>query len=72
MERTHVESASVVSVGYDPDDNSLEVEFTGGRIYRYFLVPHEVYVEMLASDSIGRFVNAEIRNRYPYRQVPAR
>lgn len=65
MRRTRVVSRAVVSVGHDPATNVLEVEFAGdGGIYQYFAVPASVVAAMLESDSIGRFINEQIKPRY--------
>ncbi len=42
MNRTPVTSSSIASIGYDRDNNTLEVEFRNGRCYRYFAVPQHV------------------------------
>ena len=66
MERVPVESSSLVSVGYDDATHTLEVEFSYGGVYRYFVVPASVYAELMASDSIGRHFVEHIRNNYPF------
>jgi hypothetical protein len=38
-------------------------------VYRYFGVAPEVYDGLMAADSKGRYMNAEIRSLYPYEQV---
>jgi hypothetical protein len=64
MLRDEVESSVIKSVGYDRKTNVLEVEFRTGRIYQYLLVPQSVYRELMRSDSIGKYFNAEIRGSY--------
>jgi hypothetical protein len=53
------------SIGYDRTSQVLEVEFHNDRLYRYFVVPHSVYRELLQASSLGRFFNERIRDRYP-------
>lgn len=65
MMRTRVASSVVASVGYDDEASALEVEFVGGRLYRYYLVPRQVYEQMVTAESTGRFFNACIRSNYP-------
>ena len=43
MERQSVSSSNLASVGYDPNSETLEIEFKGGTIYRYFNVPSFVH-----------------------------
>ncbi|MGY1750595.1 KTSC domain-containing protein [Modestobacter sp. SYSU DS0511] len=69
MERAHVQSSSVRSVGYDLDHRVLEIEFAGGGVYDYLDVPPEEALAMLESASIGRYVNGEIKPRYRCRVV---
>lgn len=64
-----VESSSVVAVGYDEATNELWVEFEGGGTYVYSLVPRSVHRELLASSSIGRFMNRTVKPRYAAREV---
>ena len=69
MKRTHVDSSSISSVGYDETAHLLEVKFNNGRTYDYENVPREVYDAFMAADSHGRFFNHVIRNGFPTRQV---
>ena len=65
-----VESSSVDAVGYDPATAKLYIRFRGsGRAYVYADVPPAVYEALIAADSIGRFVNAEIKGTYNFRPL---
>jgi len=64
MERTTIPSTSLASAGYDRETLVLELEFRGGAIYRYRLVPSSVYRDLLAADSKGRFFNRFIRPNF--------
>ena len=69
MKRAAVQSSSVRWVGYDLDEHVLEVGFVSGGVYEYRDVPPEVVLEMLESDSIGRYHNQHIRSRYGHRAL---
>lgn len=69
MRRTVIDSTSLKSVGYEPSSHTLEVEFQGGRVYRYFGVPPRRYRALLEADSAGRFLNTEIKGVYQCAQV---
>jgi len=69
MERTHLDSSSLASVGYDPRSRTLEVEFRIGRVYRYFDVPPARYRGLLDAESAGRFLNTRIKGVYRYSAV---
>jgi hypothetical protein len=69
MQRLPVSSRSVASVGWDPTSRTLEIEFTSGRVYRYFEVPEIVYHGLVRAESIGQFLNERIRDRYRFEQL---
>jgi hypothetical protein len=69
MNRTPVESEMLVSVGYDPVDEILELEFHTSGIYQYSEVPEEIYRELMAAESKGRYFIEYIQDQYPYLRV---
>ncbi len=66
MDRQPVTSSNVAEVGYDADTMTLEVAFRNGTVYQYFDVPESVYQELMRSDSVGKFLNEQIKNSYRY------
>lgn len=70
MTRIPVSSTSVASVGYDATTMTLQVEFKkSGYVYDYFEVPETVYRELLAAESVGTYVNQNIRSAFRYARV---
>jgi hypothetical protein len=70
MKRAAVTSRSLRSLGYEPDEQALEVEFHNGSIYRYEQVPAEVVQELLEADSLGRHFNQVFKpQHYSYRRL---
>jgi lysyl-tRNA synthetase class 2 len=69
MKRTPVTSRAVVSVGYDASARELEIEFRGGRVYRYRDVPHDVHQFLLRTPEKGRYVNRVIADSFAYSDV---
>lgn len=69
MDRTPLQSSAVVSAGYDAGTQTLELEFSSGRIYRYEAVPQGTYEWLLRAPSKGAFVSRMINDRYAYRDV---
>ncbi len=57
MKRVALQSSSLRSPGYDPEQQILEVEFSSGALYRYEAVPPEVVQALLEADSLGRHFN---------------
>lgn len=69
MKRTHVNSTSIRSIGYDEATKTLEVKFIDDDVYQYFNVPGETYQELLTAGSIGAYLNTEIKGKFEYRKV---
>jgi hypothetical protein len=61
MEMQPVKSSNVRAVGYDEENKTLTVEFRSGGIYQYPGVPPEMYADLLAAESVGRFVSQVVR-----------
>lgn len=57
-----VKSSNISAVGYE--NGTLAVKFSSGTVYHYSDVPANVYAELLAAESIGRYFAANIRNKY--------
>lgn len=62
MKRQQVVSSNINSVGYDPETQTLEVEFYTGVIYQYSPVTEEAKNQMLSSESIGSYFAKNIKN----------
>ncbi len=69
MIREPVSSTNIISMGYDAAAETLEVEFNSGSIYQYYNVNQAMYEQLLTSPSKGQFLNAYIKNAYPYSRV---
>ncbi len=69
MEMTNVDSRNVESVGYDENSSTLQVEFKNGGMYQYFDVPEDVFIGLRDADSVGRYLNANIKGTYRYSKV---
>lgn len=63
MNRQPVKSSNVVSVGYEAETRTLEIQFKSG-VYQYAGVPPETYANLLTAESIGRYVAQEIRAKF--------
>lgn len=72
MKLQPVESSTIEAVGYDETTSTLEVVFNSGKIYRYFEVPNNVYLELMASDSKGSYMLSNVIDCFPYEQVKKR
>jgi hypothetical protein len=66
MNREPVSSSNVASVGYDPLTMILEVEFLNGAVYQYFDVPEDEYAGLVSADTVGGYLNHNVKGRYRY------
>ena len=69
MEHTDVVSSQITSVGYDPDQQHLEIKFKRGGLYRYRKVPAQAHADLMAADSVGSHFHRHIRNQYDYERL---
>lgn len=69
MERTPVSSSNISAIGYDADNQVLEVEFTNGAVYSYSDVPSGEYDGFMNADSKGKYLHANIKNRYSFQKL---
>ena len=59
-----VASSMINAVGYDPESQTLEVEFSNGRTYTYEGVPQSTFDGMMGAQSVGKFFISNIKNVY--------
>jgi hypothetical protein len=71
MQRVPVDSSSIASIGYAPEQQVLELEFRESReVYQYFDVPAAEFTAFLAAGSKGTYLNLHFKPRqYRYRRV---
>jgi hypothetical protein len=71
MQRVPVNSSSIASIGYAPEQQVLELEFRqSGEVYQYFNVSAEEHTAFLAADSKGTYLNCHFKSRqYHYLRV---
>ena len=70
MKREPVESTAIKSIGYNEDKQILEVEILEtGRVYKYFNVPLDEYMDFLDAKSLGEYYNRVIKENYEYREL---
>lgn len=62
-------STVIDAAWYLADRKQLDLLFASGRRYRYSHVPPGVARGFVDAASKGRFYNAEIRNRFPCREL---
>jgi hypothetical protein len=69
MNRIKVKSETLLSVGYEPDSEVLELEFTGGAVYEYHHVQPYLYMGLMHSNSKTDYFDKHIRDRYEFQKI---
>lgn len=76
MTRTQVNSNSgfILSVGYDPAQQEAEIEFKGGKVFRYSDVPADIGNELVESAtdpdaSTGKLFHAKFKNVFAFERI---
>jgi KTSC domain-containing protein len=69
MVRVDFESTILAWARYLPDARRLQVGLCTGKTYDYFDVPADIYQDLLAAESKGRYFNRHIRNAFRYQKV---
>ncbi|MES2826764.1 MAG: KTSC domain-containing protein [Bacteroidota bacterium] len=69
MNRQTVSSSNIAAIGYDPNSQTLEIEFLNGGVYQYFDVPQHVQEELMNAGSQGQYLAQNIKGAYRYSKV---
>jgi lysyl-tRNA synthetase class 2 len=65
------QSSHVQAHEYDPESQTLLVQFTNGAMYRYAGVDQTTYDSFSQSSSPGSYLHAKIKGSYPSEMVSA-
>lgn len=69
IDMRQVNSANIHSIGYDAANKELHVEFKGRKGYVYKEVSPEIYAKFKGSQSLTKFLNANIKGKHEYRRL---
>lgn len=69
MNKQQVTSSNIESVGYDSDEQTMEVTFLNGATYQYFDVPEEIFTSMINADSVGSYFAKTVKGTYRFSKV---
>ncbi len=59
-----VNSSVFSSIDYDQETKTLVMTFKHGKEYPIYNFPENVYKEWMAADSLGRYFNDNIKDKY--------
>ena len=66
MTITNIKSSNIKTIEYNEEIQTLTVEFQSGAKYAYSNVPKTVFNRLVSANSVGRYLNENIRNNYTY------
>lgn len=69
MNRTPVTSKQLKSVGHDPGNNKMHVEFTNGSVYEYDDVSADAHSDLISAASVGQHFNLNVKYKFMYRKL---
>ena len=69
MERKRVNSSKIRAVGYDPKSQTLEIEFSDGKVLSYRGVSPEVHRQFMAAPSPTSFFEDKIDENFPSSRI---
>lgn len=72
IEMRPVTSSNVSKIGHDEDSKTLAVEFNDGSVYHYENVPKDVYDDILASKSVGKYIHSAVKGTYKHKKLDER
>ena len=62
-----VKSSQLDAAGYDEEKHELYVEFSSGKIYKYYDVPKKVFEKLIGPlNSAGSYFYSDIRMKFRY------
>ncbi len=65
-----VSSSNLEAIGYNEEEEVLQVEFSNGTIYQYSNVPEEVYEGLMSASSKGSYFHYEVKiGGYDFKRV---
>jgi hypothetical protein len=64
-----IESSTIKKIGYNYLEKKLIVEFKSEAIYHYKEVPEEIFEAFKTSESMGKYLNENIKKKYEFEAV---
>jgi hypothetical protein len=62
-------STNILKITYEEDYKELWVYFHNKTVYKYLDVPKIVYEKFMKAESLGKFLNSEIKPNYKYERI---
>lgn len=69
MVMQRVESSNVEEIGYDEENQIMNVRYKNNSLYCYKGVPQNEYDALLYAPSVGKYLHSNIKGVYPYERI---
>ncbi len=67
---TPVNSSQISHIGYNAAEQTMDVQFKSGGLYRYHKVTPEKHAALMAADSIGKHLGQNIKGKHEFTKLP--
>ncbi|MCJ8278666.1 MAG: KTSC domain-containing protein [Rivularia sp. ALOHA_DT_140] len=64
-----VASTMASAIGYDSENEVLQIEFNSGAVYQYSDIDEDTFEDLYSSDAIGRYYNQYIKGKYQSERI---
>ena len=64
-----IDSSTIESVRYFPDNKELQIKFKNNTMYIYSDVPFKVYMGLIHAPSAGSYLWKNVRNKYETKKI---
>jgi len=68
-EKQFTDSTQVKTIWYNEEAKEMEVLFMANKRYVYYNVPLDVWQRAITAESIGKFINSEIKGKYEFKLI---
>ena len=64
-----VASTMASAIGYDSDNEVLQIEFNSGEVYQYSDIDEDTWEDLYSSNAVGKYYNQYIKGRYQSQRI---
>lgn len=64
-----VASTMASAIGYDSENEVLQIEFNSGAVYQYSDIDEDTWEDLHSSDAVGKFYNQYIKGKYQSQRI---
>ena len=64
-----VASTMASAIGYDSENEVLQIEFNSGAVYQYSDIDEDTWEDLHSCDAVGKFYNQYIKGKYQSQRI---